>query len=69
MSSTRSGDGYSMWSKRPRRSLQSSITWPTPSFGTTIDARTYGSSTRSRSGGISAGLCTSTTSPAGVVTL
>ena len=38
--STRSGDGYSMWSKRPRRSLQSSITWPTPPFGTTIEART-----------------------------
>ena len=38
-----------MWSKRPRRSLHSSITGPTPSFGTMIDARTYGSSTRSRS--------------------
>ena len=36
-----------MWSKRPRRSLFSSITAPTSSFGTMIDARTYGSSTSS----------------------
>ena len=36
---------YSMWSKRPRRSLFSSITAPTYSFGTMIDALMYGSST------------------------
>ena len=35
-----------MWSKRPRRSLFSSITVPTYSFGTMIEARMYGSSTR-----------------------
>ena len=52
-----------MWSKRPRRSLFSSITAPTYSFGTMIDALMYGSSTRSSSRGISAGLCTSTHSP------
>ena len=48
-----------MWSKRPRRSLFSSITAPTYSFGTMIDALMYGSSTASTSRGISAGLCTS----------
>ena len=52
-----------MWSKVPRRSLQSSITAPTYSFGTMIDALMYGSSTRSSSRGISAGLCTSTIWP------
>src|SRR3989442_310767 len=52
-----------MWSKRPRRSLQSSITAPTYSFGTITVALMYGSSTRSSSRGISAGLCTSTSSP------
>ncbi len=52
-----------MWSKRPRRSVASSITGPTKSFGTITDARMYGSSTSSTSLGISAGLCTSTTSP------
>ncbi len=57
-----------MWSKLPRRSLFSSITAPTPSFGTMIEARTYGSSTCSISRGISDGLCTSTSSPAFVVT-
>ena len=56
-----------MWSKRPRRSLLSSITAPTYSFGTMIDALMYGSSTSSTSRGISAGLCTSTHSPLGVV--
>ena len=56
-----------MWSKRPRRSLLSSITAPTCSFGTMIDALTYGSSTSSTSRGISDGLCTSTSSPALVV--
>ena len=48
-----------MWSNVPRRSLQSSITAPTYSFGTMIDARTNGSSTSSTSRGNSAGLCTS----------
>ena len=43
----------------PRRSLFSSITAPTYSFGTMIDAFTYGSSTSSTSAGNSAGLCTS----------
>src|SRR5438105_6784554 len=36
-----------MWSKRPRRSLFSSITVPTNSFGTMIEALMYGSSTSS----------------------
>ena len=48
-----------MWSNVPRRSLFSSITAPTYSFGTMIDALTYGSSTSSNSRGKSAGLCTS----------
>ena len=52
-----------MWSKLPRRSLQSSITAPTYSFGTMTDALMYGSSTSSTSSGISAGLCTSIQSP------
>ena len=56
-----------MWSKRPRRSLQSSITAPTYSFGTMTDALMYGSSTDSISFGISAGLCTSSQSPPGRV--
>ena len=54
-----------MWSKRPRRSLQSSITAPTYSFGTITDDLMYGSSTDSISFGISAGLCTSSQSPPG----
>ena len=57
-----------MWSKRPRRSLQSSITAPTYSFGTITEALMYGSSTRSISFGMSAGLCTSISSPAFVST-
>ena len=57
-----------MWSNAPRRSLFSSITAPTCSFGTMIDAFTYGSSTSSSSRGISDGLCTSTCSPVLVVT-
>jgi hypothetical protein len=48
--------------------LFSSITAPTPSFGTMIDAFTYGSSTSSTSRGISDGLCTSTSLAALVVT-
>ncbi len=44
------------------------MTVPTYSFGTMIEARMYGSSTVSSSRGISAGLCTSTTSPVGVST-
>ena len=47
----------------PRRSLLSSITVPTYSFGTMIEARMYGSSTSSSSAGISDGLCTSRQSP------
>ena len=54
-----------MWSKLPRRSLQSSITAPTYSLGTITDALMYGSSTASNSFGISAGLCTSTHSASG----
>ena len=49
-----------MWSKRPRRSLFSSITAPTNSFGTMIEARMYGSSTSSNASGRSDGVCTST---------
>ena len=54
-----------MWSKLPRRSLQSSITAPTYSFGTITEALMYGSSTASISFGMSAGLCTSIHSPPG----
>ena len=57
-----------MWSKRPRRSLFSSITDPTKSFGTIVVARMYGSSTSSTSAGMSAGLCTSDSTPAFVST-
>ena len=57
-----------MWSKRPRRSLFSSITVPTNSFGTMIEARMYGSSTSSYSFGMSEGVCTSTQSPCGGLT-
>ena len=52
-----------MWSKRPRRSLFSSITAPTYSFGTMIDALMYGSSTSSNASGMSDGVCTSIQSP------
>src|SRR6266496_2572443 len=52
-----------MWSNVPRRSLHSSITAPTYSLGTMIDAFTNGSSTSSTSRGNSAGLCTSSHSP------
>ena len=52
-----------MWSNLPRRSLFSSITVPTNSFGTMIDALMYGSSTSSNASGRSAGVCTSTHSP------
>ena len=52
-----------MWSNLPRRSLQSSITAPTYSFGTITDALMYGSSAASISAGMSAGLCTSTQPP------
>ena len=48
-----------MWSKRPRRSLHSSITVPTYSFGTITDALMYGSSTSSNASGMSDGVCTS----------
>ena len=48
-----------MWSKRPRRSLHSSITVPTYSFGTMIEALMYGSSTSSIASGMSDGVCTS----------
>ena len=48
-----------MWSKRPRRSLQSSITAPTYSLGTMTDALMYGSSTSSNASGMSDGVCTS----------
>ena len=54
-----------MWSKLPRRSLQSSITAPTYSFGTMTEALMYGSSTSSISSGMSDGLCTSTQSAPG----
>ena len=53
-----------MWSKLPRRSLQSSITAPTYSFGTITDALMYGSSTSSIATGMSDGLWTSTQSAA-----
>ena len=49
-----------MWSNLPRRSLFSSMTAPTNSFGTMIDALMYGSSTSSNASGRSDGVCTST---------
>ena len=48
-----------MWSKRPRRSLQSSITAPTYSLGTITCALMYGSSISSTASGMSDGVCTS----------
>ena len=52
-----------MWSNLPRRSLFSSITAPTNSFGTMIEALMYGSSTSSNASGRSDGVCTSIHSP------